>query len=79
MITNLQKKEKYFKAMNINKLITTRGNNEQEKQYLFSGLYGNKAVTKQTKARYINFDKWLKKHEQAAQRINKIIVNKPYF
>ena len=46
--------------MNINKKINSKGNAEQEKSYLFAGLYNNKALTKHTKGNYKQFERNLK-------------------
>lgn len=37
--------------------IRRKGRDEQERQFLFSGLYGNKAVTKYTKGVYKMYDR----------------------
>jgi hypothetical protein len=49
--------------MSIFKVINTRGYYEQEKQYLFPALYGNKAVTRQTKGMYKHFHRELIKRK----------------
>jgi len=58
--------------MNLNKAIQAKGFYEQENQYLFPALYGNKAVTKQTIGMYKHFDREIKKRDKIEQRINKL-------
>lgn len=55
--------------MNINKIIETKGYYEQEKQFLFPGLYGNNAVTKNTKGMYINFHRELLKRDKLGNKL----------
>lgn len=45
--------------------IKTKGWNEQERQYLFPSLYGNKAVTRNTRGQFVNFDRQLKRGKYA--------------
>ena len=47
------------------KRIMYRGRDEQELQYLFPSLYGNKAVTNNTKGQYLTFDRQLKRGKYA--------------
>lgn len=47
------------------KRIMYRGRDEQELQHLFPSLYGNKAVTKNTKGQYLTFDRQLKRGKYA--------------
>lgn len=47
--------------MQIHEKITTRGNYEQEKAYLFNGLYNNQhIINKNTIQKYKNFENKLK-------------------
>lgn len=51
--------------MNIHTKINTKGRDEQEKQYLFPGLYGQKALHKNEVGAWVNMEKYLnKKHKQ---------------
>lgn len=42
------------------KKIKAKGSYEQEKQYLFPALYSNKAVTRNTRGEFSQFDRNLK-------------------
>ena len=48
------------KVLNIHKNINTRGNNEQELQYLFPSLYGEKALHKREKGAWAQMEHRLK-------------------
>lgn len=55
----------YSKKQSLIAKIKTKGWNEQERQYLFSGLYGNKAVTKNTIGQFKTFDRQLRRGKYA--------------
>jgi len=50
--------------MNLHVKINTKGRDEQEKQYLFPGLYGQKALHKNEIGAWLQMEKYLKnKHK----------------
>lgn len=47
--------------MNLHNTITMRGRDEQERQYLFSGLYGNHAVTRRERGRWMQLERRIRR------------------
>lgn len=50
-----------YEKSNLNNKIRLKGRDEQELQYMFPSLYGHKAVTKNTKGVFAQFDKYISK------------------
>jgi hypothetical protein len=45
--------------------IRTKGWNQQERQYLFPSLYGQKAVTRNTRGQFATFERQLRRGKYA--------------
>lgn len=51
--------------MNLHVKINTKGRDEQEKQYLFPALYGQKALNRNEIGVWVNMEKYIsRKHKQ---------------
>ena len=50
-----------YEKSNLNNKIRLKGRDEQELQYMFPSLYGYKAVTKNTKGVFAQFDRKISK------------------
>jgi hypothetical protein len=50
-----------YEKSNLNNKIRLKGRDEQELQYMFPSLYGHKAVTKNTKGVFTQFDRKISK------------------
>lgn len=55
----------HSRAQHIIAKIKTKGWNEQERQYLWPSLYGNHAVTKNTRGQWKTFDRQLQRGKYA--------------
>ena len=51
---------KYTDLTSIHARINNRGRDEQENQYLFAGLYGEKALTRKERGNWAMFERILK-------------------
>ena len=54
-----------YEKSTLSKKIYLKGRDEQELQYMFPSLYGNKSVTNNTKGQFITFDRQLKRGKYA--------------